>query len=73
MCTRRPKPEGQAAVLIWRAVNLFEQCALSLTLYMNHESRGHESVKQKPADSLKNTHLWVVAPRLLRDGVRCLF
>ena len=24
----------------------------------------HSAVKQKPVDSLKNTHLWVVAPRL---------
>ena len=28
------------------------------------EQEGHSAVKQKPVDSLKNTHLWVVAPRL---------
>ena len=44
MCTRRPKPEGQAAELIWRAVNLFEQGAL---LYMNHESRVKASNKNR--------------------------
>jgi hypothetical protein len=30
----------------------------------DEEQEGHSAVKQKPADSLKNTHLWVVAPRL---------
>ena len=28
------------------------------------EQEGHSAVKQKTVDSLKNTHLWVVAPRL---------
>ena len=26
--------------------------------------KGNSAVKQNPADSLKNTHLWVVAPHL---------
>ena len=28
------------------------------------EQERHSAVKQKPVDSLKNTHFWVVAPRL---------
>ena len=28
----------------------------------DEEQDGHSAVKQKPVDSLKNTHLWVVAP-----------
>ena len=30
----------------------------------DEEQDGHSAVKQKPVDFLKNTHLWVVAPRL---------
>jgi hypothetical protein len=30
----------------------------------DEEQEGHSAVKQKPADSLKSTHLLVVAPRL---------
>ena len=30
----------------------------------DEEQEGHLAVKQKPAYALKNTHLWVVAPRL---------
>ena len=34
----------------------------------DEEQEGHSAVKQNPADSLKSTHLWVVAPRL-RPGI----
>ena len=30
----------------------------------DEEQEGHSAVKQKPVDSLKNTHFGVVAPRL---------
>ena len=30
----------------------------------DEEQERHSAVKQKPVDSLKNTHFWVVAPRL---------
>ena len=30
----------------------------------DEERERHSAVKQKPVDSLKNTHFWVVAPRL---------
>ena len=30
----------------------------------DEEQERHLAVKQKPVDSLKNTHFWVVAPRL---------
>ena len=29
----------------------------------DEEQERHSAVKQKPVDSLKNTHFWVVAPR----------
>ena len=30
----------------------------------DEEQERHSAVKQKPVDSLKFTHIWVVAPRL---------
>ena len=30
----------------------------------DEEQEWHSAVKQKPVDSLKFTHIWVVAPRL---------
>ena len=32
----------------------------------DEEQEWHSAVKQKPVDSLKFTHIWVVAPRLER-------
>ena len=34
------------------------------TMAHDEEQDRHSAVKQKPVDSLKFTHIWVVAPRL---------
>ena len=45
-------------MLIWRAVNLFEQCALSLTLYMNHDDRGVMKASNKNRLTLSKTPIY---------------